>query len=202
MIQNKRLLSLDVMRGMTIAGMILVNNPGSWGHIYAPFRHAQWNGLTPADLVFPFFMFIMGVAMYISMKKFDFRLSGSLLRKILRRSATIFLIGVAIHALSKFLWGFHDGGLSEAFEALKNTRILGVLQRLAICSGVCSLIVVTCRHRLLPYIIGGLMVVYTLILMVGNGYVYGPENILSVVDRAVIGLPNMYNDRQIEPKAC
>lgn len=200
MIQSKRLLALDVMRGMTIAGMILVNNPGSWGHIYAPLRHAKWNGLTPTDLVFPFFMFMMGMAMYISMKKYDFRLNGSLLRKILRRSATIFLIGVAIHALSKFLWGFHDGGLVEAFEALKNTRILGVLQRLAICSGICSLIVVTCRHRFLPYIIGGLLVVYTFILMVGNGYVYGPENILSIVDRAVIGLPNMYNDHHIEPE--
>ena len=56
---NKRLLALDVMRGITIAGMILVNNPGSWGHAYAPLKHAQWNGLTPTDLVFPFFMFIM-----------------------------------------------------------------------------------------------------------------------------------------------
>ena len=56
---NKRLLALDVMRGITVAGMILVNNPGSWGHAYAPLKHAQWNGLTPTDLVFPFFMFIM-----------------------------------------------------------------------------------------------------------------------------------------------
>ena len=57
---NKRILALDILRGFTIAGMILVNNPGSWGHIYAPLRHAEWNGLTPTDLVFPFFMFIMG----------------------------------------------------------------------------------------------------------------------------------------------
>ena len=56
---NKRILALDILRGVTIAGMIMVNNPGTWGHIYAPLRHAEWNGLTPTDLVFPFFMFIM-----------------------------------------------------------------------------------------------------------------------------------------------
>ena len=58
---NKRILALDILRGVTIAGMIMVNNPGTWGHIYAPLRHAEWNGLTPTDLVFPFFMFIMGI---------------------------------------------------------------------------------------------------------------------------------------------
>ena len=62
----KRLVALDVLRGITIAGMITVNNPGSWSHIYAPLRHAEWNGCTPTDLVFPFFVFVMGVAMYIS----------------------------------------------------------------------------------------------------------------------------------------
>ena len=55
---NKRILALDILRGVTIAGMIMVNNPGTWAHIYAPLRHAEWNGLTPTDLVFPFFMFI------------------------------------------------------------------------------------------------------------------------------------------------
>ena len=74
-VKSSRLLSLDIIRGITIAGMILVNNPGSWGHIYAPLRHAEWDGLTPTDLVFPFFMFIMGAATYFSLKKFDFRLT-------------------------------------------------------------------------------------------------------------------------------
>lgn len=63
-----RLLSLDVLRGMTVAGMILVNNPGSWGAVYAPLQHAAWNGLTPTDLVFPLFMFIMGVSTYLSLR--------------------------------------------------------------------------------------------------------------------------------------
>ena len=65
--QSNRLLALDVIRGITIAGMILVNNPGSWQSVYAPLKHAQWNGLTPTDLVFPFFMFIMGVAILFSL---------------------------------------------------------------------------------------------------------------------------------------
>lgn len=197
---NKRLLALDVLRGMTVAGMILVNNPGSWGDIYAPLRHADWNGLTPTDLVFPFFMFMMGVAMYISLRKFSFRLDGTLLKKVLRRMVTIFLIGVAIHAFSNFLWGFHEGGWSGAIGSLSNVRILGVLQRLALCSGIASLIVVTFRHKFLPYIVMGLLAVYTLILMLGNGFVYGYENILSKVDCAIIGLPNMYNDNGIEPE--
>ena len=66
--QSNRILALDILRGITIAGMILVNNPGSWGNIYAPLAHASWNGLTPTDLVFPFFMFIMGISTYISLR--------------------------------------------------------------------------------------------------------------------------------------
>ena len=69
-----RLLSLDVMRGITIAAMILVNNPGSWGSIYAPLKHAAWDGLIPTDLVFPFFMFIMGVSMFLSAENSDGKL--------------------------------------------------------------------------------------------------------------------------------
>ena len=72
---NKRLLALDVMRGITIAGMILVNTPGSWQHAYAPPKHAEWIGLTPTDLVFPFFMFIMGISTYISLRKYNFTFS-------------------------------------------------------------------------------------------------------------------------------
>ena len=94
--QSSRLLSLDILRGITIAGMLLVNNPGSWGSIYAPLGHAAWNGLTPTDLVFPFFMFIMGVSMFMSMRKFEFKLTGAVAWKIIRRTVVIFLIGLAV----------------------------------------------------------------------------------------------------------
>ena len=196
--KKKRLLALDVLRGMTIAGMVLVNNPGSWGHIYAPLRHAEWNGLTPTDLVFPFFLFMMGVSMYISLKKFEFRLNKDLLVKVLRRTAVIFFIGIAIHTFSNILWGWN--GWDSVMPSLLHVRILGVLQRLALAYCLGSLIVTTCRHRVLPYLIGGLLLGYAVLLQIGNGFVYGPENILSKVDCAIIGLSNMYNDNSIEPE--
>ena len=82
--QSQRMLALDILRGITIAGMILVNNPGSWSHMYRPLGHAPWHGLTPTDLIFPFFMFIMGISTFISMRKFQFQMSGSLLFKIIK----------------------------------------------------------------------------------------------------------------------
>ena len=97
---KKRLLSLDILRGITVAGMILVNNPGSWSHIYAPLRHAAWNGCTPTDLVFPFFVFCMGVAMYISHSKSNFAFNGDTARKIVLRGLLILLIGWVIYYLS------------------------------------------------------------------------------------------------------
>ena len=96
---NKRILALDILRGVTIAGMIMVNNPGTWAHIYAPLRHAEWNGLTPTDLVFPFFMFIMGISTYISLKKYNFEFSRAAGIKILKRTILIFLIGSVITGL-------------------------------------------------------------------------------------------------------
>ena len=83
--QSSRLLSLDILRGITIAGMILVNNPGSWSSVYEPLRHADWHGLTPTDLVFPFFMFIMGVSTFMSLRKFNFEPSQKAVWKIIRR---------------------------------------------------------------------------------------------------------------------
>ena len=100
---KKRLLSLDVLRGITIAGMILVNNPGTWSQIYSPLRHAAWNGCTPTDLVFPFFVFCMGIAMYISHKKTDHMLTWSVSRKIITRGLLIVLIGWALSWFGMFL---------------------------------------------------------------------------------------------------
>ena len=97
--QSGRLLSLDVMRGITIAGMILVNNPGSWKYVYTPLEHARWNGLTPTDLVFPFFMFIMGVSMFFSLRKYNFKLSKESVTKVLRRTVLIFLVGLGLNLL-------------------------------------------------------------------------------------------------------
>jgi predicted acyltransferase len=117
-----RLLSLDVFRGITIAGMLLVNDPGSWSHIYPPLEHAEWNGWTPTDLVFPFFLFIVGVAMTFSFGKLLARGAdrGALLAKAGKRAAILFLLGLSIAA---FPWWQLD---------LSTLRIPGVLQRIAL----------------------------------------------------------------------
>lgn len=191
----KRLLSLDVMRGITIAGMILVNNPGSWNSIYAPLRHASWNGLTPTDLVFPFFMFIMGVSTYLSLRKYDFAPTWPTLWKIIRRTAVIFAIGLAIAWLSLFLGGVRSG--KTVWDAAMNfdtIRILGVLPRLAICYGLASIIAVTLRHRWLPVLIIGMLVVYSVVILCGAGYEFSEQNIIAVVDRFVLGEAHMYTD--------
>src|SRR5260370_11901506 len=99
--EHPRLLFLDVFRGLTVAGMVLVNNPGSWAHIYWPLEHAEWNGWTPTDLIFPFFLFIVGVAIPLALSR---RLEGgssrrNLFFKICKRSLIIFL-------LAEFLPGF------------------------------------------------------------------------------------------------
>ena len=92
--KSERLLSLDILRGITIVGMILVNNPGTWESIYAPLRHAEWNGLTPTDLVFPFFMFIMGVSMSFALSRFDHHFSRGFIIKLVRRTVILFLLGL------------------------------------------------------------------------------------------------------------
>lgn len=131
-----RLLSLDVFRGATIAGMMLVNNPGDWGYVYAPFRHAAWNGWTYTDTVFPFFLWIVGVAMTFSFAKRMERGDDKkkLALHVLQRSAIIFLIGLLLNGLPFGLLFGHQFSFSTI-------RIPGVLQRIAVCYLVAGLIV-------------------------------------------------------------
>ncbi len=129
------MVSLDVFRGATIAAMILVNDPGSWSHIYPPLEHAEWNGWTPTDLIFPFFLFIVGVSMTLS---FASRIARGLTRSalaihVVRRSALIFAIGL-------FLNGFPDFDFSSI-------RIMGVLQRIALCYLVAGLLYLAAFQR-------------------------------------------------------
>ena len=193
-VKSGRLLSLDIIRGITIAGMILVNNPGSWGHIYAPLRHAEWNGLTPTDLVFPFFMFIMGAATYFSLKKFDFRLTQKSFIKILRRSIVLFLIGWAIQWFSHFCYTLAGGGsIAEAVNNLESLRILGVLQRLGICYFVTAIIAGTVNFKRIPWIVAALLVVYSLMLLLGHGYEVSLDNIIYRIDNAILTPQHMYH---------
>lgn len=190
-----RLLSLDILRGITIAGMILVNNPGSWGSIYAPLRHAEWHGLTPTDLVFPFFMFIMGVSTYMSLRKYDFRLTGASLLKVVRRSVVIFLIGIAIAWLSLTLRRISSGsGVMEAMINFDHIRMLGVMPRLAICYGVGSLMALSMHRKALAWTVAALLAVYAAVLLLCNGLIFSADNIIAVIDRAVLGEAHMYSD--------
>jgi predicted acyltransferase len=125
---DRRLLSLDVFRGITVAAMVLVNNPGTWRAVYGPLRHADWHGWTPTDLIFPFFLFIVGVAIPFGLGR---RLDedhgrGQVVLKVLRRAVVIFLLGLVLHAISSM--------------DLATIRIPGVLQRIAVCYLVASLV--------------------------------------------------------------
>ena len=117
--KNQRLDSLDAFRGLTVASMILVNNPGSWSYVYPPLRHAEWHGCTPTDLIFPFFLFIVGVAIHFAyQEKLEVGLTRSILVKIFKRSLIIFALGVF-------------GSLFPTFN-FEVVRIPGVLQRISV----------------------------------------------------------------------
>ncbi|MBZ9731452.1 heparan-alpha-glucosaminide N-acetyltransferase domain-containing protein [Salegentibacter sp. JZCK2] len=135
--KNQRYFSLDVLRGLTIALMILVNTPGSWSHIYAPFKHAAWNGFTPTDWVFPSFLFVIGNAMSFSLRKYESISENAFLKKVFKRALLIFLIGLFLNAFP-----FVDRQEGElVFKNLANMRIMGVLQRIALCYLFASMII-------------------------------------------------------------
>lgn len=207
-VANNRLLALDILRGLTIAGMILVNNPGSWKYMYAPFRHAEWNGLTPTDLVFPFFMFIMGISTYISLQKYDFACHPQVVIKILKRSALIFLIGLSVGWFSRFCfyWSREATDLDflqrlwQAVWSFDRLRILGVMPRLALCYGTAAILALTVNHRRIPWLIACILGGYFVLLSLGNGFAYDETNLLSIVDRAVLTPAHMYSDNGIDPE--
>ena len=122
---NSRLISLDFFRGLTIAAMIVVNDPGSWSYVFPPLRHAEWHGVTPTDLVFPFFLFIVGVSIVLALSKRK-STNKSIYFKILKRSCILFSIGIALALFPNF-----------DFE---NLRVAGVLQRIALVYLFCSII--------------------------------------------------------------
>ncbi len=179
----RRLTSLDVVRGATIAGMLVVNTPGSWEHVYPQLLHAEWNGWTYTDTIFPFFLFIVGVSMAFS---FSRRLSEgggrrALLLHTLKRAAIIFGLGLGLNTLSFFL--FHRA----------QVRIPGVLQRIGVCFFFAALIsLLLGRKGLLPAAAVLLAVYWALMTFVpapgyGTGRLDVEGNLAAYVDRAVLG---------------
>jgi predicted acyltransferase len=177
-----RLLSLDAFRGMTVAGMTLVNNPGTWSAIYSPLEHAEWHGWTPTDLVFPFFLFIVGVSITLALSR-RAEAGGSkrdLYIKIVRRSLIIFGLGL-------FLAGFPSFNLSTI-------RIPGVLARIAVCYLCTSVIFLNTDWRKQIYIAAGLLLGYWALMTLvpvpgyGVGDLGSKEwNLAAWVDRTVFG---------------
>lgn len=136
MIKQQRVLALDAFRGITIAAMIMVNQPGSWSFKYDQMRHASWNGCTLTDFIFPFFLIIIGVSMWFAFQKFEQQLSKTLVKKIIKRTFLIFIIGLILNIVKQLI---KTNELD--FSTL---RITGVFQRIAICYGIgafiCSLL--------------------------------------------------------------
>lgn len=187
----KRLLSLDVLRGITVAGMILVNNAG--GKLsYAALQHSAWNGLTPCDLVFPFFLFIMGISTYISLSKFNFNVSSQVVTKILKRTLFILCIGWAI--------GWFDHVCEGDFLPFGHLRIPGVLQRIALCYCVVSFTALIINKKFIPALIAILLISYAFILCMGNGYACDESNLLSIIDRKLLGEAHLYQKSPIDPE--
>jgi len=176
-----RLVSLDAFRGFTIAAMVLVNNPGDWSQLYGPLEHATWNGWTFTDCIFPFFLFIGGVAMALSLGRLAAAGADrpALLLKLAKRAALIFLIGFLLNLVPYF-----------NFEKV---RIPGVLQRIALCTLLAAPIVVYCGWRVQLAIIAALLVLYSVLMLtvpvpgIGAGVLEPGRDFGAWVDRTLLG---------------
>jgi predicted acyltransferase len=196
---KERFYSLDVFRGATVALMILVNNPGSWSHIYAPLEHAPWHGATPTDLVFPFFLFAVGNALAFVLPRLEAAGEGVFWRKILKRTLLIFFIGLLLNWMPFIKWDgdhivFKPWQYIDANGNAAGVRILGVLQRIALAYFSASVIIYYFKIR-------GAFVAACIILL---GYWFlcvaaNPSDPFSLqgwfgtnIDRAILGDAHMY----------
>lgn len=187
-----RLLSLDVFRGATVAAMILVNNPGDWGHIYAPLEHSEWNGCTPTDLIFPSFLFIVGVSIAYAMsgKKADPALHCQTLIKAAKRAAILFGLGLFLTLYSRIF--------TEPLEAIKTVRILGVLQRIALVYLATSVIFLKSSAQTMFRIGLGLLIGYWALMTfvpvphVGYANLEKETNLGAWLDRTILTEPHLW----------
>jgi predicted acyltransferase len=171
-----RLASVDALRGLAVAAMLLVNNPGDWGHVYAPLAHAAWEGCTPTDLIFPFFLFIVGVSIALSMGG---RIAAGaapapLARTVLERALRILLLGLVLHALA---WWLMDK---------PHFRLMGVLQRIGLCFALTGLGALYLRARAQWALIAALLLGYGGLLLAG-GDLSKEGNLAARLDSALLG---------------
>jgi len=163
-ISPNRLLSLDVFRGMTIAGMVLVNNPGTWSAIYSPLAHAEWHGATPTDFVFPFFLFIVGVSITLALGKRveTGAISRGIYLKVFKRAIVIFALGLFLATFP--FYNFAKG----AWLDISTVRIMGVLQRIALCYLVAALIFLHTNWKQQTIIALALLLIYWALMTLIN----------------------------------
>jgi predicted acyltransferase len=179
---KQRFQALDVMRGLTLALMILVNTPGSWEFVYGPLLHADWNGATPTDFVFPFFMFIVGSAMYFSVRGLSQLTFAAQSKKILRRVGLLFLIGVLLAA-----YPFN--------ESLDQWRVMGVLQRIALAYGFAAFIILYFGFTGRVVISSILLVGYWALLNMSDDPYSLEHNLVRQFDIAVLGASHLWQGK-------
>jgi predicted acyltransferase len=185
----QRLISLDVFRGLTIGSMVLVNNPGTWSAIYPPLDHAEWHGWTFTDTIFPFFVFIMGIAIPIALEKR--RAAGQvgtdLYLKLFQRTAALFGLGLFLALFPFYNW------LEGHWIDIGHIRIMGVLQRLALCYLFASLLFLWLPPRALLGAAFALLLGYWALMMIGGRGDLTPEgNLSGLIDRLVLGPNHMW----------
>jgi predicted acyltransferase len=200
---RERLLSLDVFRGLTIAGMLLVNDPGTWSAIFPPLEHAEWHGWTPTDLIFPFFLFIVGITTHLSLSARRARGDddSALVKQILRRGLIIWLLGFLMALFPFYQWGnieaLPNASLWDRIVwRLDHVRILGVLARIGIVYILAGLLTFKTTLRQQIYIIAGLLFGYwfamTLIPVPGENEIGAlllhtkDRNLAAYLDRAIL----------------
>jgi predicted acyltransferase len=185
---KNRYLSLDVFRGLDVALMIIVNSPGNYDTTFSPLLHAEWNGFTLTDLVFPTFLFVVGNSMSFSMKKYENMGQSAVFKKILKRTAIIFLLGFLM-----YWYPFFDDGQLKPFS---ETRIFGVLQRIALCYMFASIILHFVKTRTAIWLSVAFLVGYHLIL-IGFGDLTLTGNAVLQLDKWLIGTDHMYKGEGI-----
>jgi predicted acyltransferase len=206
---RERLLSLDVFRGLTIAGMLLVNDPGTWSAIFPPLEHAEWHGWTPTDLIFPFFLFIVGITTHLSLSARRARGDddSAIVKQILRRGIIIYLLGFAMALFPFYQWGTIDtmpnaSAWDRIVYRMEHVRILGVLARIGIvyiCAGLLTLRT-TLRQQIV--IIAALLFGYwfamTLIPVPGENEIGAlllhtkDRNLAAHLDRVILGMNHIW----------
>jgi predicted acyltransferase len=201
---SPRLVSLDVFRGIAIASMILVNNPGSWDHIYPPLEHAEWHGCTPTDLVFPFFLFIVGVAMPFSLAKYtpENRPTPQVYTRIIRRGLILFALGLLL-TLSTMLLDLLFKGIALDFSTI---RIMGGLQRRGLAYVIAAFAVLKLPHRSLWIFAGVVLIAYWVAMQLipipgyGAGNLTAEGNLGGYIDSILLGKKHLYKGGPFDPE--